>query len=183
MSESSGNNITFAFYMDVGERQRHRVLRLRLPTCSRSRIRLRNLCENTHGQGGQEIHKDASVTTRFAQYAVCRGYLVMVLLLWLYSCCVFPACRPDSILVVLQVINIIRRHFDAFVACAIVSTSSAPTLQGSHRTIDDEESRATPSAFPARTACAKRQAPMFRNGDEERQEERPVRPLPQSSAQ
>ena len=70
----------------------------------------------------------------------------------------------------------------AFAACATVGTTSTPTLQGSHRTIDDEESRATPSAFPARTACAKRRAPMFRNGDEERQEKRPVRPLPQPSA-
>ena len=69
----------------------------------------------------------------------------------------------------------------AFVACATVSTTSAPTLQGSHRTIDDEESSTTPSAFPARTACAKRQAPMFRNGDEERQEKRPVSSLPQPS--
>ena len=76
----------------------------------------------------------------------------------------------------------LENSITAFVACATVSTTSAPTLQGSHRTIDDEESRATPSAFPARTACAKRQAPMFRNGDEERQEKRPVRPLPRSSA-
>ena len=71
----------------------------------------------------------------------------------------------------------------AFVACALVSsTTSVPTLQGSHRTIDDEECRATPSAFPARTACAQRQAPMFRNDDEERQEKRLVRSLPQPSS-
>ena len=71
----------------------------------------------------------------------------------------------------------------AFVACALVSsTTSVPTLQGSHRTIDDEECKATPSAFPARTACAKRQAPMFRKDDEERQEKRPVRSLPQPSS-
>ena len=58
----------------------------------------------------------------------------------------------------------------AFVACATVSsTTSIPTLQGNHRTFDDEESKATPSAFPSRTTCAKRQAPMFRNDDEERQ--------------
>ena len=70
----------------------------------------------------------------------------------------------------------------AFAGCATVSsTTSAPTLQGSHLTIDDEESRTTPSAFPARTACAKRQASMFRNDDEERQEKR-VRSLPQPSS-
>ena len=76
----------------------------------------------------------------------------------------------------------LENSITAFVAFATVSTTSAPTLQGSHRTIDDEESRTTPSAFPARTASAKRHAPMFGNGDEERQEKRPVRPLPQSSA-
>ena len=70
----------------------------------------------------------------------------------------------------------------AFVACATVSTTSASTFQGSHRTKDDEESRTIPSAFPARTACAKRQAPMFRNGDEEQQEKRPVCSLPQPSS-
>ena len=75
----------------------------------------------------------------------------------------------------------LENSITAFVACATVSTTSAPTLQGSHCTIDDEESRTTPSAFPARTACAKRQAPMFRNGDEERQEKRPVCSLPQPS--
>ena len=69
----------------------------------------------------------------------------------------------------------LENSITAFVACATVST-------GSHRTIDVEESRTTPSAFPARTASAKRHAPMFGNGDEERQAKRPVRPLPQSSA-
>ena len=59
----------------------------------------------------------------------------------------------------------------AFVECATGSnTTSVSTLQGSHRTIDDEESKATPSAFPA---------PMFRNDDEERQEKRLARSLPQ----
>ena len=76
----------------------------------------------------------------------------------------------------------VENTITAFVACATVSTTSASTFQGSHRTIDDEESRTTPSAFPARTACAKRQAPMFRNGDEERKEKRPVCSLPQPSA-
>ena len=75
----------------------------------------------------------------------------------------------------------LENSITAFGACEIVSTTSVPRLQGSHRTIDDEESRASPSAFPARTACVKRQAPMFRSGDEERQDKRPVRPLPQSS--
>ena len=71
----------------------------------------------------------------------------------------------------------------AFVACATASSmTSVLTLQGSHHTIDDEESKATPSAFPARTARAKRQAPMFRNDDEERREKRPVRSLPQPSS-
>ena len=71
----------------------------------------------------------------------------------------------------------------AFVACATVSsTTSVPTLQASQHTIADEESKATPSAFPARTACAKRQAPTFRNDDEERQEKRLVRSLPQTSS-
>ena len=71
----------------------------------------------------------------------------------------------------------------AFVACATVSTTtSVPTLQGNHSTIDDEESNSTPSAFPARTACAKRQAPTFRSDDEERQEKRLVRSLPQPSS-
>ena len=70
----------------------------------------------------------------------------------------------------------------AFVACAPVSVTSTSTFQGSPRTIDDEESRAVPSAFPARTACAKRQTPMFRSDDEERREKRLVRSLPQPTS-
>ena len=58
----------------------------------------------------------------------------------------------------------------AFVACAPVSMTSTSTLQGRRRTIDDEENRAVPSAFPARAACAKRQTPMFRSDAEERHE-------------
>ena len=53
----------------------------------------------------------------------------------------------------------------AFVACAPVSMTSTSTFQGSRRTIDDEESKAAPSAFPAWTACAKRQTPMFRSDE------------------
>ena len=70
----------------------------------------------------------------------------------------------------------------AFVACAPVSMTSTSTFQGSRRTIDDEESKAAPSAFPARTACAKRQTPMFRSDDEERREKRLVRSLPQPTS-
>ena len=70
----------------------------------------------------------------------------------------------------------------AFVACALVSMTSTSTLQGSRRTIDDEESKAVPSAFPARTACAKRQTPMFGSDDEERREKRLVRSLPQPTS-
>ena len=70
----------------------------------------------------------------------------------------------------------------AFVACAPVSMTSTSTLQGSRRTIDDEESKAVPSAFPARTACAKRQTPMFRSDDKERREKRLDRSLPQPTS-
>ena len=70
----------------------------------------------------------------------------------------------------------------AFVPCAPVSMTSTSTLQGSRRTIDDEENRAVPSAFPARTACAKRQTPVFRSDDEERREKRVVRSLPQPTS-
>ena len=70
----------------------------------------------------------------------------------------------------------------AFVACALVSMTSTSTLQGRRRTIDDEENRAVPSAFPARAACAKRQTPMFRSDAEERHEKRLVRSLPQPTS-
>ena len=70
----------------------------------------------------------------------------------------------------------------AFVACAPVSMTSTSTFQGSRCTIDDEECKAVPSAFPARTACAKRQTPMFRSDDEERREKRLVRSLPQPTS-
>ena len=60
--------------------------------------------------------------------------------------------------------------------------TSTSTLQESQRTIDDEENKAVPSAFPARTACAKRQTPMFRSDDEERREKRRVRSLPQPTS-
>ena len=70
----------------------------------------------------------------------------------------------------------------AFVVCAPVSMTSTSTFQGSRRTIDDEENKAAPSAFPARTACAKRQTPMFRSDDEERREKRLVRSLPQPTS-
>ena len=70
----------------------------------------------------------------------------------------------------------------AFVACAPVSMTSTSTFRGSRRTIDDEESRAVSSAFPARTTCAKRQTPMFRSDGEERREKRLVRSLPQPTS-
>ena len=67
----------------------------------------------------------------------------------------------------------------AFVACAPVGMTSTSTLKGSRRTIDDEENKAVPSAFPALAACAKRQTPMFRSDDDERHAKRLVRSLPQ----
>ena len=73
----------------------------------------------------------------------------------------------------------LEKTITAFVACAPVSMTSTLTFQGSRRKIDDEESKAIPSAFLARTACAKRQTPMFRSDDEERREKRLVRSLPQ----
>ena len=66
--------------------------------------------------------------------------------------------------------------------CDLSARHQPQRSREAHRTKDDEESKATPSAFPTRTACTKRRAPMFRNGDEERQEKRLVRPLPHPSA-
>ena len=61
---------------------------------------------------------------------------------------------------------------------SVLSARHQPQRSREATSTDDEESRTTPGAFPARTACVKRQAPMFRNGDEERQEKRPVCSLP-----